>query len=1014
MSRFVHQAMSREALGARQKGRLVSSSKRLSRFAATLVTAALVTLGTTGTSAALPAAPTEPQRNPGRATEPGLYVVTLIEQPAAVYAGGVPGFRATRARSGQRFDRTRPAVVSYQERLREAQDRLLESVGNPEVRYRFTTALNGFAAELDSTQVKELRVTKGVALVEKSSMLKIDTVETPGFLGLAGAWAQAGGPDKAGKGIVIGIIDSGIWPENPSFAGLPSESNDGSRQPRGFHGGCATGTQWDAADCNSKVISARYFLKGFGQQNVAKSEYLSPRDGSGHGSHTASIAAGNHDVAVRIDGQDFGEASGMAPAARIAAYKVCWAAPDPDDDGCATADAVAAIDQAVADGVDVINYSVSGAQTAHTGPKDMVADSVGLAFLNASASGVVVVASAGNNGPGPGAVGHSSPWVTTVGASNHEVHQGSVVLGDGVSAHAGKSFPGAMVSDEEVDSRRIVLAEDVAVPGVSRDEARICKIGSLDTTRVQDTIVVCDRGKTARVDKSAAVALAGGVGMILVNVAADDVDADFHSVPAVHVDVATGQEIKSYVSEEGDEATARIDPDGVDDAAVPQIAEFSSRGPSLASNGDILKPDIAAPGVSIMAAVAPASNSGRLWDLYSGTSMSSPYVAGLAAFIRGVHPDWSPARIKSAMMTAADDLRGDAGPFDQGSGQINPEASLDPGLVFDANVADYLAYLAGQGFTYSDGSPVSDNALAASDLNLPSIAVGSLVGGATVTRRVTNVSDRTETFNAQIDAIAGVTATVKPSRALTLAPGESARITITFEANQEASPGKYAEGALTLTGLTRQLVLPIVIKPELVDAPDEVVGSGSTGAVTTRGVAGADTIDLRTAGLVGATPTGVSLVPGTFDPTTPRDAANALGVPLEVPAGTELARFALDAHNQADDMDMFVYRGDELVARSASETASETVTLVNPEEGDYTVYVASYSAANGSTTSGQLFSWMVGEGDDGTLSLPEEIDDGMGERFSFQASWEDLDMTYRWFGAIRYGDSGHRTLITIK
>ena len=999
--------MSREAPGARQKGRPLSSSTHLSRFAAALVTAALVTLGTTGTSAALPDAPTEPQRNPVRATEPGLYVVTMIEEPAAVYAGGVPGFPATRAKTGQRFDRTRPAVVSYQKRLRDAQDTMLERVGNPEVLYRFTTAVNGFAAELDSTQVKELRVTKGVALVEKSSMLKIDTVETPGFLGLAGAWAQAGGPDKAGKGIVIGVIDSGIWPENPSFAGLPSKSHDRSEQVRGFHGGCATGEQWDAEDCNGKVIAARYYVKGFGRQNTAKSEYLSPRDGSGHGSHTASIAAGNHGVAVSIEGQDFGEASGMAPAARIAAYKVCWAAPDPADDGCATADAVAAIDQAVADGVDVINYSVSGAQ-------DTVADSVGLAFLNASASGVFVAASAGNNGPGPSAVGHSSPWVTTVGASTHQVHQGSVVLGDGDSAYAGESFAGAMVSDEEVSSTRIVLAADVAVPGVSQEEARICEIGSLDSTGVQDNIVVCDRGKAARVDKSAAVALAGGVGMILVNVTPDDVDADFHSVPAVHVDVAAGQDIKSYVFDEGDLATARIDPDGINDTAVPQIAEFSSRGPSLASNGDILKPDIAAPGVSVVAAVAPASNSGRLWDLYSGTSMSSPYIAGLAAFIRGVHPDWSPARIKSAMMTAADDLGGDTDPFGQGSGQVSPEASLDPGLVFDANIADYLDYLAGQGFTYSDGSPVSENALDASDLNLPSIAVGSLVGSTTVTRRVTNVSGKTETFNAQIDPIKGVTATVEPSEALTLASGESAQITVTFEANQEASPGNYAQGALTLTGLTRQLVIPIVVKPELVDAPAEVVGSGSTGAVTAQGVSGADTIDLDTAGLVGATPTGVSLVPGPFDPTAPQDAVDALGVPLEVPAGTELARFQLDAHNQADDMDMFVYRGDELVAQSASESANETVTLVNPEEGEYTVYVNSYSAANGSTTSGQLFSWMVREGDAGTLSLPEQIDDGRGEHFSFQASWEDLDMTYRWFGSIDYGESGHRTLVTIK
>ena len=1008
--------------GARTKGSSLRSSSYLRRSVAAVITAVItagaVALGTTGTSMALPQAPAAPhnsgdtvldaqhdqaRQNPTRATGPGLYIVTMVEKPSAVYSGGVPGYPATKARKGERFDRTRPAVVSYERRLADRQDKVLDRVGDPEVRYRFTTAVNGLAADLSTKQVKELRATAGVALVEKSTKQRMDTVDSPAFLGVDEAWDAAGGPDEAGKGTVIGVIDSGIWPENPSFAGLPLKSPGTSEQVDRFHGACQAGEQWDENDCNDKVISARYYVRGFGTKNLAKSEYLSPRDGGGHGSHTASTAAGNLDVAVEIEGQDFGFASGMAPAARIAAYKICWAAPNPDEDGCATADAVAAIDQAVADGVDVINYSVSGAQ-------DTLADSVELAFLNASSAGVFVAASAGNSGPAESTVAHPSPWVTTVGASTHHLFQGSLVLGDEeLTPHVG-----AMVSNESVPSSHIVLASDVATPGATTEDAQICEIGSLDATRVQDNIVVCDRGTTARVDKSAAVARAGGAGMVLVNVTPDSVDSDFHAVPTVHVDVAAGDAIKDYVLSAGPEATAAISPAGADDTTVPQIAAFSARGPSLASYGDILKPDITAPGVSIVAAVAPPSNAGRLWDLYSGTSTSAPHIAGLAAFVTGEKPDWSPAQIKSAMMTTADALKGHAGPFAEGAGNVHPPDFLDPGLVFDANMRDYLDFLAGQGFTHADGTPVSDDPIDASELNLPSIAVGDLTGSVSVTRRVTNLAGSAQTFTSDVTGLNGIDTTVTPNE-FTVGGGETRKLTVTFTPGRDASVGTHAKGALTLTSINNQVRIPIVVKPELVDAPDEVTGTGSSGSLTVAGVSGTDDeIELTTAGLVYATPTGVTLVPGAFDATAPDDDTDTFKVPVTIPEYTDVARFQMDAHNAGDDLDVYVYRGDELVGLSATESADETVTLIEPEAGDYTVYVNSYSAANGSTTTGQFYSWVVGQGDSVNLPLsPDSIRTGTGERFSVQASWDRLD-SHRWFGAIRYGESDHRTLVTIK
>jgi hypothetical protein len=985
----------------------------------TALVAAAVCVGTTGFTAAQAVTPandperatttsldeeSSPRQDPTRATGPGLYIVTLVDKPSAVYTGGVPGHPATKPTDGERFDRTRPAVVSYESRLRAAQDQLLARVGNPTVVYRFTTAVNGFAAELNTKQVKQLRSTEGVALVEKSTNQKIDTVSSPEFLGLegpTGTWAQVGGPAEAGKGTVVGVIDTGIWPENPSFAGLPLKAPGRSVKVRGFHGACQAGEQWDVRDCNDKVVSARYFVEGFGRNNIAQSDYLSPRDGVGHGSHTASVAAGNRDVAVQIQGQEFGDASGVAPAARVAVYKVCWAAPNPDDDGCATADAVAAINQAVADGVDVINYSISGT-------RETAADSVELAFLNAAASGVFVATSAGNSGPGARTVAHPSPWVTTVAASTHELLQGSIMLGDGTS------HVGAMVSDQAVPSSRLVLSSDVAAPDATADEARLCEIGALDAEKVQDTIVVCDRGVTARVDKSLAVSRAGGVGMVLANAEPDSRDADFHSVPSVHVDVTAAATIKAYVEANGGEATASIDPNGSDSTVVPQVAEFSSRGPSEASGGNVLKPDLTAPGVSVVAAVSPPSNSGRLWDLYSGTSMSAPHVAGLAALVKAEKPGWSPAQVKSAMMTTAYDVEGSAGPFSQGAGHVDAQAMLDPGLVFDAGREEWLGFLAGQGFRNTDGSPVSDHPIDASNLNLPSIAVGDLTGRTRVTRTVTNVSGRTESFSARVAGLGGVIAKVRPA-ALTLAPGESAKFTVVLTTDQSTSHGTYAKGSLIWTGLTHQTRIPIVARPQLLTAPTEVPGTGPTGSARISGVSGTDRpIDMTATGLVGATPSPVSLVPGAFDPATPTQDDDTLATPVEVPAGTDVARFHLDGHNAGDDLDLYVYLDGELVASSATASADETVTLVEPPAGQYTVYVNSFSAANRSTTTGQLFSWLVGSGDLGNLALtPNPVPAEVGEPFGFEVSWRDLDMTQRWFGSIRYADSDRRTLVTV-
>ena len=710
------------------------------------------------------------------ATSAGLYVVTLASRPA----GTRP---MTRPEQGRRYDRTRLVARMVQDRLLSKQDDLLAEVGDPPVLYRYTTAVNGFAAILDGQQVEQLRAMSRVALVERSVIRRTDSGPSAshGLDSDLGAWAQQGGPARAGRGTVIGVVDTGIWPDNPSFAGLPQQRTGRSPGLPGFHGACPAGAQWGPDDCNDKVVSAQWFVRGFGADRLASSEFLSPRDSTGHGSHAASTAAGEHDVRVTIDEQAFATGSGTAPAARLSVYKACWTAPDPEDDGCTTADTVAAIDQAVADGVDVISYSVSGSSDP--------ADTVGRAFLGAAAAGVFVAASAGNDGPAPGSVVNASPWVTTVAASTHSVRHGAVVLGNGVS------LVGGMAGDRPVPSGAVVRAVEAPAPGASVDDARLCEPGSLDASAVEDKVVVCERGRIPRTDKSAAVLMAGGRAMVLVNTGPDTVDADLHSVPTVHLGSQDGQALMRYLRDEGQAATVALGAEASDGAPVPAMASFSGRGPLVP--GDLLKPDVAAPGVGSVGAVAPPSSSGRLWDLLSGTSVSTSYVAGLAALLATVHPTWSPSRIKSAMMTTADDLEGTAGPFAEGSGRVDPTSFADPGLVLDSRPSQWRRF--------------ADGELAGQDLNLPSVAVSELDGRTSVVRRLTNVARKTETYHAAVTGLSGIDVRVRPAL-ITLRPGESRRVRVQLTATASAPVGEFARGRLTWTGLTHQVRIPVVVQ----------------------------------------------------------------------------------------------------------------------------------------------------------------------------------------------------------
>lgn len=624
------------------------------------------------------------------------------------------------------------------------QDAVLARIDAPEATYRWTTALNGFAAELTPDQIAALEADPEVATVEANSVRPMaGRVTSTG----ARAGQRSPRPDggRGGAGIVIGFVDSGLAPDSPLFADVPGLGADSAR----YTGECATGEGWSASSCNRKVVGAGWWVDGFGAERVRSSESLSPLDAVGHGTQVASVAAGNSDVSVRVDGRSMGSFGGVAPLARIAPYKACWAAPDPDDDGCATADLVTAIDRATADGVDVLNVAVAGPTTI---------DTVERALLGAAEADIVVIGAAGNAARSAQAA-HTTPWVTTVGAT-----RGSTLRGR-VSVAGGPGLTGASRSRRTVGPVRLVLGADVAAVGARRRDARECRPGSLDARRVADRGVVCLRGGVGRIDKSEAVAQADGVAMVLVNDRPGGVTDDFHSVPTVQLTQRDGGRLVHWVRRH-ERTTARIVGLAVERGA-DRVAGWSAPGDSRST---LLKPDVVALGEGVLGAV-PGS-----WALFSGSSAATARVSGLAALLRADH-DWPATVVRSVLTTTARPLAG-ASTLTQGAGQVGATVPR-PGLALDIRPAAYRDALDG---------------LSWRELNVSSVV---LRGVGTATRRVTNLGSRAEYFSAQARGFVGHRVRMTPL-AMRLAPGESATVRITVSGAD--GPARFDDGWIVWRG----------------------------------------------------------------------------------------------------------------------------------------------------------------------------------------------------------------------
>ena len=994
-----------------------------------------------------------------------VYIVQLKTAPAADFYRSLNRAPAKPGAPRTRFNKKIPIVEQYSAQITAEQDRVLARAGpGTELIYRYHYGLNGFAARMHPSQAHKLDSLPEVLHVWEDEVRSLPTNYSLEFLGLFdNDGGLRGTPGLDGDGIVIGVIDSGIAPEHPALqdtreADRPSlcEGDWAENSLLGrwlcrrydiredvlvfevledWNGTCQVGERFELDDCNNKLIGARYFVSGAQATGpIDDGEIMSARDADGHGTHTATTAAGNR-VKASIFDSFIGRIEGVAPAARIAVYKACWLRPGDTRASCNTSDLANAIDAALADGVDIINYSVGSSMTRITAPDD-------LALMAATKAGVFTVVAAGNDGPNFGTIGSPAggPWVITAAASTRDGETSTEAL----EIKTPPSIAGLYVAREanftpvleDVDplEARLVLVDDGE--GTISDACEALDNG-LD---ISGKIALIQRGGCEFEIKITNAGNAGAIAALVYNIAGDPIVMNGTSgssdIPALMIGQADGNLILAEL-DAGNDVNVLLDKNLflTEPDTGNAMATFSSRGqgPVL----DILKPDVTAPGVNILAGFTPdAANAttGENYAYLSGTSMSTPHVAGVAALLLQANPTWSPSAIKSALMTTAhqsvtlEDGETEAIPFDYGAGHIVPNDAVDPGLVYDVTVDEFDAFACGT------ASPaVADDrcnelelaglSFAGSDLNQPSIAVSRLASLQTVRRRVTNVSESAETYTAEIVAPSGITVSVNPM-SIAVAPNESVTFDVTF--GYDSGPlDLWRFGSLTWTGNDHTVVSTLAIRPTSVTAPAEITSFGANGSLNfavefgytgaySAGVHGLN-LPLIIDGFVDSDPS------KTFSFRTDNGVTAHL---IDVPAEQAYARFALfdSLTDGNDDLDMYVYFcADNIncvkIGESGEPTSQEEFNVLSPAEGRYAVLVHGFETdqvAGGPGANYQLLAWSFGLVDDQgnmTASGPAFVNAGTSETIS--VDWAGLLPDTIYLGGISHNTPQGISAITV-
>ncbi|CAI9757715.1 unnamed protein product [Fraxinus pennsylvanica] len=759
---------------------------------------------------------------------PTLIFLSLILLPSVLSSDGQETFIIHVAKSAK------PHIFSNHHHWYSSIVRSVHTPRHPsKILYTYSRAVQGFSARLTADQAAKIASVRGVLSVIPDKRQYVHTTQSPRFLGLADSFGLWPNSDYA-EDVIVGMLDTGIWPERPSF------SDEGlSPVPANWKGTCVVTPDFPATACNKKIIGARAFYLGYeasrGTTMEESNESKSPRDTEGHGTHTASTAAGSRVANASLFGYAKGEARGMAIKARIAVYKICWTF------GCYNSDILAAMDQAIEDGVHVISLSVG----ANGHPPLYDHDSIAIGAFGAAEHGIVVSCSSGNSGPDPYTAVNVAPWILTVGASTLDREfPADVVLGDG-RIYGGVSLYSGSGKDLGDELLPLVYAADCG--------SRYCYSGSLDSVKVAGKIVICDRGGNARVEKGNAVHVAGGAGMIMANLAdsGEELLADAHFVPATMVGQIAGDKIRAYArSDPSPTATIKFRGTVISRSPpAPRVASFSSRGPNYRTK-EILKPDVIAPGVNILAGwtglIGPTdleTDKRKVdFNIISGTSMSCPHVSGLAALLRKAYPKWSPAAIKSALMTTAYNLDNsgsnitdlatgkESNPFVYGSGHVDPNRALDPGLVYDLGLSDYLGFLCSIGYdsrrisVFTTASVDCDaNSLGTpGNLNYPSFSVvlNGENGVVKYKRVVKNVGKQANVvYEVKVNAPPNVEVSVSPSKLVFSEENDKLAYEVIFKSGvgveEIGSSPKAAFGSIEWTDGVHRVRSPIAVSWQL-------------------------------------------------------------------------------------------------------------------------------------------------------------------------------------------------------
>ena len=897
------------------------------------------------------------------------YIVVLDDPPLASYDGRVlatpergGGSTSLAATSNQFTGASKLDVNSEvsQQYLKFLDERFKSFSGEANLKlghqlqptHRYRNALNGFATELSAADVKALRDMPRVKSVELDIIQKLTTDSGPDWIGAKTIHdGSAGFTPTGGEGVVVGVIDSGVNWDHLSFQdpGLPGWDHT---NPYGSQLGLCSDPE---VLCNDKLVGVYDFVVDT-PGTPETEENTKGKDNSGHGSHVMSTAAGNP-LNVTLEGIP-AMVAGVAPNANIVSYRVCYIADpiDPNDDGCQTSAILSAIDRAIDDAVDVVNYSIgSGAQNPWT------LSSSTFAFLSLRDAGIFVATSAGNAGPNAGTIGSpaNAPWITAVGNATHDRVFASVLEGltGGDTAPPGDLVGASLTSG--IGIRKIVHARDFgnALCGTGPAESGASCAANTGASSpfapgtFNGEIVVCDRGTYGRIEKGKNVMVGGAGGYILANTEtwAEVTKADNHCLPGIHLGFKDGSKLSTWL-DTGMNHQGSLS--GFDIFNIPEagdiISRSSSRGPGVSPVEDVLKPDVIAPGTEIVGAYIDQSNS---FAYLTGTSMASPHVTGAAALLKAVHPDWTPSMINSAlMMTATAELATD---FDgsemtthkRGAGRPRLDMAANSGLFLDETRANFLAANPAFG-----GVP--------KDLNLPGLVDSTCAVSCAFQRTVTDLVGGASWTASSAGFDDGVTVAITPSN-FSLADGASQMLDLNIDLTQFSDVNKWVYGDIVLSSPGRSdAVFPVAVFAAGGDLPSEwVINTDANSGLqdfTLDGLVGLPDATFTSGGLVKPT---VTIEDLPEDPTwdDPYDGGGGTFTVLhDVPQGA-LWLHAETMASASQDVDLFVGRDDnnngvaeedEEICASTSENEIENCELFEPAEGRYWVLVQNWTSSS--------------------------------------------------------------------